>query len=167
MGAVEGAHGSVVLVKVNGEIAAYGQIEGENGGDITVDMSAFAPGVYDVSVGTSSSTQGYRGGMVDTTVQVLDRNAPVMSLPASLTAIEQEAFCGLPARVVSVPASVTAIGSRAFADCASLGFVIFEGDGGSIAGDAFTGSPYVTFLCPDGSAAARYADAHGIGHRPR
>ncbi len=68
-------------------------------------------------------------------------NAP--AFPASLTAIEAEAFAGTPFQAVIVPNTVTAIGSRAFADCRNLVYVCIPASVTSIASDAFADCPHV------------------------
>ena len=61
----------------------------------------------------------------------------VLTLPAGLTRIEDEAFCGIRAQVVVVPDGCLSIGHRAFADCAALRYVVLPATSVEIAEDAF------------------------------
>ncbi len=62
----------------------------------------------------------------------------ILTLPAGLTAIDEEAFVGIAAEAVIVPAACESIGRRAFADCPAL-LVVLAPEGISIAEDAFEG----------------------------
>jgi len=85
-------------------------------------------------------------------------------LPDALTVIEDQAFMGSGAGHIVLPDGCTAIGERAFADCAELLTVYMPDSVQTIADSAFSGSPYVSFICESYNAAARYADAHDIGY---
>ncbi len=64
----------------------------------------------------------------------------VLRLPASLTAIEAEAFCGDDSiEAVLISSGCASIGSRAFADCVNLRYVRVPASVTSIADDAFEG----------------------------
>ena len=88
--------------------------------------------------------------------------SPDLSLPASLTGIEDEAFAGGSFEYVRVPAGVTMIGSRAFADCPNLKYVEIQGMTTGIAPDAFYGTFGLTIYAPFDSSAAAFAKEHGI-----
>ena len=68
----------------------------------------------------------------------------VLTLPAGLITIEEEAFSGLPCEAVIIPDGCTSIGPRAFADCASLVYAEIPSSVISIAEDAFDGCPLLT-----------------------
>ena len=63
-----------------------------------------------------------------------------MTLPASLSTIEEEAFVGSSAQAIVVPDGCSAIGKRAFADCRSLRYVFLpKALEGKLPDDAFEG----------------------------
>ena len=82
-------------------------------------------------------------------------------LPASLTAIADEAFAGLSMQNVVIGQQVASIGSRAFADCHDLALINLP-DGVQIAQDAFAGCGALTIVCAEGSTGHAYATAQGI-----
>ena len=63
----------------------------------------------------------------------------VMTLPAALTEIEEEAFMGVSADIIVLPGGCTSVGSRAFASCPNLK-VIHIPSGAEVAQDALAGS---------------------------
>ena len=70
-------------------------------------------------------------------VAVVDPNS-VLTLPAAMTTVEEEAFAGVSAQMIVLPQGVTSIGSHAFADCPNLVAVI-NPSGASIPENAFYG----------------------------
>ena len=86
----------------------------------------------------------------------------VLTLPADLTEIGEEAFLGGTFSEVHLDEYVTSIGSRAFADCTNLWFVKIQSDDITIADDAFEGCGDLVFAAYAGSSAIQYANAHGI-----
>ena len=88
-----------------------------------------------------------------------------LTLPADLTAVEADAFRGSPAERVVVGERVTEIRAGAFADMANLRTVEFKGVDTEIVEGAFN-TDGLTFLCPAGSYAEAYAEAHGITTAP-
>ena len=66
-----------------------------------------------------------------------------LTLPASLTRIEEEAFAGITAQAVVLPQGCSAVESRAFANCPNLTYVLAPEDT-EIAADAFEGCDNVT-----------------------
>ena len=86
-----------------------------------------------------------------------------VTIPASTTAIEAEAFCSVGSvTTVEIPDSVVSIGSRAFADCAALKAVYLPSGAVSIAPDAFEGSKNVVLYVKDQSPAYVFAVANGF-----
>lgn len=122
------------------------------------EVTAHAPGssVITVTLADGSQTQ--------CRVYVLGDERVV--IPAQVLTIESEAFSGSTAmQVLVLEDGVTTIGERAFADCAGLVSAWIPASVTSIAADAFSGCPNLTILCPDGSAAARFAQSAGIPYR--
>ena len=111
--------------------------------------------------GVTTATVTY-GDCPPATCQVHVIQASMLSLPDSLTQIEDGAFRGIAATGVRVSDQVAQIGSGAFASCPYLTEAIIPASVTSIADDAFAGSPWVTIVCPSDSYAASWADRHGI-----
>jgi len=87
---------------------------------------------------------------------------PDFILPASLTAIEAEAFAGNAFTCVQLPEVTTVIGSRAFAGCPNLSYIYIPGATETIAEDAFSGVSGLTILGRSDSYAKTYAQQNGI-----
>lgn len=87
-------------------------------------------------------------------------------IPADTTVIEEEAFmdCTTLGGFSVAGSNLTEIQSGAFKNCTWLCFAYIPDSVTTIADDAFEGCSKVHFYCSDTSAAAAYADAHGIGH---
>ncbi len=105
------------------------------------------------------------GGEYPASCTVTVRSPEKTVLPESTEVIEDEAFRHSGAVFVVLSGRCAAFGEYAFADCEQLAAVEFPGsvaDSVRIPENAFSNSPNVTFLCPAGSGAARYAEAHGI-----
>ena len=81
---------------------------------------------------------GYEPGWVPVEHIAMVDPEQVLTLPAALTEIDEEAFAGTNAQMIVVPNTVTSIGSRAFADCPNLVAVKLP-EGASVAEDAFEG----------------------------
>ncbi len=84
-----------------------------------------------------------------------------LTLPASLTELEEEAFAGGAFSYVVVPAQVTKIGSRAFADCRNLQYIEILGMNVEIAPDAFEHVSKLTIFYPYGSNVSDYTAQPG------
>ena len=87
-------------------------------------------------------------------------------LPASLTAIEAEAFTGGAFTYVLVPEGVEAIGSGAFAGCPNLRYVEICGTKTEIDPAAFDGVTGLTIIAPSGSKAETWAAEHSVNFQP-
>lgn len=85
----------------------------------------------------------------------------VLSLPAGLGSIAEEAFEGSNTAQIVLGNQVTEIGSRAFAGCSELALVVIPDSVTAIADDAFTGDR-VVIVCGENSYADTYAIKHGI-----
>ena len=95
------------------------------------------------------------------TVSVYD--AQKLRLPRDTERIEADAFRASGIVCAVLNENCAEIGEYAFAGCADLAAVVFpDGVNPQIAATAFEGCARVTFLCAPGSAAAEFADAHGI-----
>ena len=101
------------------------------------------------------------GPSVSCTVKV-EGGMPLMTLPAGLLTIEDEAFAGTGAVRVAVPSGAESIGSRAFADSSALRFLFIPNSVIDIAEDAFAGSKNLCLVCGSGSIAEQYAIGHDI-----
>ena len=91
---------------------------------------------------------------------------PDFVLPASLTAIEVEAFSGDAFTYVLIPAGVETIGSSVFANCPNLQYVEFAGSDTLISDNAFGGRTDFTIIAPAGSTAATWAIQHNVNFQP-
>lgn len=88
-----------------------------------------------------------------------------VQLPAELSTIEEEAFCGDDNLVdVIVPENTLNIEARAFADCQNLESIYIPDSVTSIAGDAFEDSPNVCIYCTKESVARLYAQSRNIDY---
>ena len=123
------------------------------------------------STAATDASDGVRGGVVcavcgagrqpDRTVS----SGKSLKLPAKMKTIEAEAFCGVAAAQVNIPSGTVSIGSKAFSNCPNLLIAVIPTSVTSIADDAFQGSD-AAVICPDGSPAAAWCDAHHIPHNP-
>lgn len=85
-----------------------------------------------------------------------------MTLPASLTAIADEAFYGMPVSSVYCPDGMKTIGAKAFANCKSLRKIRIPASVSTINANAFTGCTNLTIYGAKGSAAETYARNNGF-----
>lgn len=87
----------------------------------------------------------------------------ILQLPASLKAIEEEAFVGMwQVQQVNIPEGVTAIGKRAFADCTLLRLVIIPNSVQTLADDAFSGCHPVILCDAENQQVIDWANAQGL-----
>ncbi len=84
-----------------------------------IPASSFTAGHRYVIEGFTSGV-GYNVHEFSFTVNLLPANPAILTLPALLTEVEDEAFMGIAAQRVTVPEGVTTIGERAFAGCENL-----------------------------------------------
>lgn len=99
----------------------------------------------------------------DTTLYAVWQKAePDFILPASLTAIESEAFEGGAFAYARLPDGVTQIERRAFADCPNLLDVDIPSSATSIDPQAFAGVSNLTIHGAEGSYAEFYASKYGF-----
>ena len=85
----------------------------------------------------------------------------VINLPASLKAIEDEAFFGVSTDRIMVPEGVEAIGERAFANMKKQTYVFLPDSVREIHEYAFYASD-VVLVCPPGSWAENWGRTHGL-----
>lgn len=90
-----------------------------------------------------------------------DIPAPDLLLPASVAAIEEEAFAGGMFRYVRLPDHAISIGSGAFADCPNLVYIYIP-EGSNISTNAFDGVTCLTILGKNDGSAMTYAENNGF-----
>ena len=112
-------------------------------------------------------------------VVIMDRNANITNvrfdynlyhypeehrlvLPASLTAIEEEAFANVSAWEIVLPETVGSIGNRAFADSDDLLLVVIPKWDAEITGNPFENSPNAGIASPISGSVQSFADTAGI-----
>ena len=100
--------------------------------------------------------------IVQIPVSVTVTDMGLITLPASLESVEDEAFRGDTMKRVVIPNGVKRIGSYAFADNTSLLYVVIPSSVSEISFTAFYGSPNVCILCPENSYAALWAEHEDI-----
>ncbi len=89
--------------------------------------------------------------------------AAMLTLPANLTEIEQEAFADCAVQTVIIPQSCTKINALAFANCSSLYAVVIPGRTTQIASNAFQNCPSSMMIFgTENSYAKTFADQHNI-----
>lgn len=128
-------------------------------GVLRVDQNGL---VKAVSTGSATVTATDDSGEISATVTILVRSRTSAILPDNLTAIEAEAFLSARFDEAVIPAGCKSIGARAFAGNTALTAVYIPASVTDIADDAFEGCSSVRFICTEDSAAAAYADQHGI-----
>ena len=84
---------------------------------------------------------------------------PDFTLPAALTAVEEEAFEGIAASVVDVPESCVSIGAHAFRNCANLAQIRLPADC-AIDETAFAGCGIVQVFAPAGGDVEAFCAGH-------
>ena len=102
------------------------------------------------------------GAVISEPEEVPVFDGKVMKLPAALKSVQRETFLNLPAECFVLPDGCLVIGEKAFADCKMLKLVEIPASVVAIADDAFEGCENVLIVTPEGSAAERYAQNHGI-----
>lgn len=140
------------------------------GGQGTVNWSSSNNSVAQVTqsgvvtakgAGTATITANVvNGPSVTCTISV--GNMPLMTLPAGVKAIEDEAFLGTVASRIMITPGVESIGAGAFANSTSLRFVSVPDSVVSIADSAFADDPNLCVICSENSVAKEYAVSHGI-----
>ena len=130
------SNGSVAQVTQSGVVTAKGT------GNVTI---------------TASVTNG---PSVSCTVSV--SNMSLMTLPADLKTVEEEAFLSTATSRIVIPSGVESIGARAFANSSALRYVAIPDSVVTIADSAFTDDPNLCIICSENSAAKAYAVSHGI-----
>lgn len=86
----------------------------------------------------------------------------VLTLPAGVTRIDDEAFSGIDAEQVIIPDGTIRIGSGAFSKCEHPVAVILPDSVEEIAENAFEDCANVVFVCSETSYAYQYAQKKGI-----
>ena len=102
-------------------------------------------------------------GPSDSCIVYVDDDLSLVTLPADLESIEEEAFSGISADRVVIRDACTSIGSKAFADT-GIKYILVPGTVTRIAADAFAGSAQICLVCSSGSAAESFAIENGISY---
>ena len=103
------------------------------------------------------------GAVISEPEEVPVFDGKVMKLPTALKSVQRETFLNLPAECFVLPDGCLVIGEGAFADCKELKLVEIPSSVVAIAENAFEGcGEGVVIVTPKGSAAERFALAHGI-----
>ena len=111
--------------------------------------------------GTATITASVTNGpSVSCTVSV--SNMSLMTLPADLKTVEEEAFLSTATARIVIPSGVVSIGARAFANSSALRYVAIPDSVVTIADSAFADDPNLCIICSENSAAKAYAVSHGI-----
>ena len=116
-----------------------------------------------LKTGETQVTVSIQGGNVSAECLVtVSDNMKILSLPAALITIEEEAFCGLAAvdRII-VGEQVCSIDSRAFADLPAGTQIFLLSDTVQIADDAFEESD-ILLVCPEGSSIWDFGQKHHL-----
>lgn len=88
-----------------------------------------------------------------------------LTLPASLTAIQAEAFIGdSDLEEVVLPGGLEIIGASAFKDCTGLKRINLPWVIGSIGANAFAGCPDLTATVVEGSYAHTWCQSNGVNY---
>lgn len=103
----------------------------------TSDRCGVATAVIDLSDGCTKPV----------TCEIIVHSNHPLTLPASLSVIEEEAFRHTPAEEILLPESVRLIGAYAFADCDHLAVMALPAALTNIADTAFDGCDHLTLLC--------------------
>ena len=101
------------------------------------------------------------GPSVSCTVSIVG-NMPIMTLPAGLKTIEEEAFLNTAAARIVIPSGVESIGAGAFSRSSALKYVVVPDSVVSIGDGVFADDPDLCLICSENSAAEEYAVANGI-----
>ena len=129
---------------------------------VTQDGVVTAQGTGTTGTGTATITASIiNGPSVSCTVNVVG-SMPIMTLPADLKTIEEEAFLNTAAARIVIPSGVESIGAGAFAHSSALKYVAVPDSVVSIGDGAFADDPDLCLICSENSAAKEYAVANGI-----
>ena len=121
-------------------------------------VTAIAPG----SCTIAATFVNFDGSTVQCTSTIRVENYTVLTLPASLSVIEDSAFEGIATQEVIIPAGCIQIGNYAFRNCSNLIKIHIPASVTNISWNAFSGCTNMTIYAPAGSTAADFAKAMGI-----
>ena len=133
-----------------------------------LDISSCAYLVFAFSVAEPSHSDGYYvfQGWGEGNWLLFDENVSLstslLTLPASLTTIEDEAFANGAFTFVKLSEQTVSIGALAFANCPNLMFVYIPANMEYIDPTAFSGSEVLFILGFAGTPAQTYAEQHGF-----
>jgi len=143
---------------------------------VETDVPASSPicgHTYTTAFGSGGFTvTGYDAVEADARVKLFTNSAvvpspaPASGFPSNLQRIESEAFAGCAITSVRLSDQVVSIGPRAFADCTKLTDIVIPASVTQIDDSAFAGVTGLTIRGEAGSAAAKFAAAHGFAFVP-
>ena len=150
-----GAH----LLPVGGNFSGSSWFGADADKKILVNTAEVEPGEYWLEVSANCISCYGVSDRIQVTVLPRPAASTVLTLPAGLRVISEEAFAGVAAEKIIVPAGVTEIGSRAFADCPNLIELELPEGITSFAADALDGSGTIFLYGEPGSDLEAYAEA--------
>ena len=95
-------------------------------------------------------------------VTVSSGDGETVSLPASLTHIDDDAFMGTGVKHIVLPESIESIGNKAFSECIQLQTIELPGGITEIGENILDGSEQTVILCSSNSTVHEYAKEHRL-----
>lgn len=119
-------------------------------------LRANNPGIVEIT----ANCLGFADSHIAVTVSSGD--GETVSLPASLTHIDDDAFMGTGVKHIVLPESIESIGNKAFSECVYLQTIEFPGNVTEIGENILDGSEQTVILCSSNSTVHEYAKEHRL-----
>ena len=136
----------LVIRDADNEPEIISETDFNTAGSYNYSSISFNPGealesgkLYKMAVGALSTSYGAGWPSLSTSVAVVDEDQ-ILTLPADLTTIDEEAFSGTDAQMVIVPEDTASIGARAFSNCPNL-IAVKIPSSANVDASAFEGCP--------------------------